>query len=194
MLQATIVNAIAFILALGLLLYVVGIYNQLHNYTGECMRHFANVDVLLVQRHSELTKLIDLCRHYMKHESTLLLNISKLRSEYQSSSTYKSKVSTENTINTQLSVIVEKIENYPELKANYHFSNISKRTTELDTDISIRREAYNSAATHYNVFIQQFPINIIATIFRFKVCGLLNVESLNSKALYSEPTSVAKSA
>ena len=185
MLLSALLYAIALIIGLGLTLYFVGVYNQLQAYFGECTRQFSNVDVLLVQRHTELIKLVELCKQYMQHESALLRDIVLLRSRYKSSSSGNHKVAIENQINIQLSLVTAKIENYPDLKADQFFSLISSRTSVLDTDISIRRESYNSAATNYNVYIEQFPTNLIAQLFYFRTRHVFDADNF----IVTEPAS-----
>jgi LemA protein len=51
-------------LAAALIAYVVGIYNSLVRVGNEVKLAWSNIDVLLVQRHDELPKLIEVCRQY----------------------------------------------------------------------------------------------------------------------------------
>lgn len=51
-----------------LLIYAVTLYNQLVNIKHAVSRAWANIDVLLRQRHDELPKLVEACRQYMQYE------------------------------------------------------------------------------------------------------------------------------
>ena len=60
------------IIFLGILaaavMYAVTIYNNLVSLKHAVSKAWANIDVLLKQRHDELPKLIETCKQYMAHE------------------------------------------------------------------------------------------------------------------------------
>ena len=58
--------AIVFVV-LGVIGYFVGIYNGLIQVRNNVDKAWANIDVLLKQRHDELPKLIETCKGYMKY-------------------------------------------------------------------------------------------------------------------------------
>src|SRR5579859_7089911 len=59
-------------LVLALLAYLVGIYNGLVRVGASVKLAWSNIDVLLVQRHDELPKLVEVCRQYMEYERDTL--------------------------------------------------------------------------------------------------------------------------
>ena len=70
---------LAFLIA-ALIAYVVSIYNSLVRVGNEVKLAWSNIDVLLVQRHDELPKLIEVCRQYMQFERDTLERVTKARS------------------------------------------------------------------------------------------------------------------
>ena len=60
--------------------YGVLIYNQLVALKHGVARSWANIDVLLKQRHDELPKLVESCRQYMRYEQETLERVMKARS------------------------------------------------------------------------------------------------------------------
>jgi LemA protein len=50
------------------LIYIVSIYNGLITLKHAVSKAWANIDVLLKQRHDELPKLVETCKQYMKYE------------------------------------------------------------------------------------------------------------------------------
>ena len=159
--------------AVALLLYIVGVFNQLIFLARECDRSFANTDVLLKQRHDEIPSLVEICRGYANFESSLLDEVTALRAHYRSASEDGEKVSAENDFNHALAQITALLEDYPDLKASEHFQRLSGRLTELETSIADRRELYNSCATSYNEFSQQFPQLLIARVLGCRDRSLL---------------------
>jgi len=69
------------ILALGLvaIVYLVGIYNGLVNLRENVKVAWANIDVLLKQRHDELPKLVETCKRYMQFEQDTLEKVMRAR-------------------------------------------------------------------------------------------------------------------
>ena len=55
-----------------IVVYGVMLFNSLVNIKNNVSKAWANIDVLLKQRHDELPKLIDTCKQYMKHEQDTL--------------------------------------------------------------------------------------------------------------------------
>jgi len=74
MIVATIVLAV--IAAGG---YLLTIYNSLVALKNQIARSWANIDVLLKQRHDELPKLVSVCEGYMRHEREVFDKLSEAR-------------------------------------------------------------------------------------------------------------------
>ena len=73
---------IVFLLLIVLVIgYAVTIYNGLVRTRNEVKLAWANIDVLLVQRHDELPKLVDVCKRYMQHERETLERVTQARSQ-----------------------------------------------------------------------------------------------------------------
>ena len=172
---SAILYGLAFFAALALVLYGVGVYNQLVFLARECDRSFANVDVLLKQRHDEIPNLVEICRGYADFESALLERVTALRSRYASARDDADKVAVENEFNRTVARVAARVEAYPDLKASEHFQKLSSRLTELETSIADRREVYNSSATSHNEYTQQFPPLLIARPFGYRDRALLEV-------------------
>src|SRR5437762_14365805 len=67
----------------GLSVYLVMIYNGLVVVKNDIDKAWANIDVMLKQRHDELPKLIEVCKGYMNFERDTLQRITEARSMYQ---------------------------------------------------------------------------------------------------------------
>ena len=76
------------ILALGiaLIVYFVGIYNGLVNLSESVKVAWANIDVLLKQRHDELPKLVETCKRYMQFEQETLEKVMRARASVSQAS------------------------------------------------------------------------------------------------------------
>ena len=67
-----------------------------------------------------------------------------------------------------LSRLLMVAENYPDLKADANFRQLSDELAGTENRISVGRQDYNSAAKEYNTKIIKFPSNIIASMFGFE--------------------------
>ena len=68
-------------------------------------------------------------------------------------------------------------ENYPELKANTNFSELSEELRNTENKISFSRQFYNDSVTMYNTKLELFPSNIVAGMFNFTPRELFAAES-----------------
>jgi LemA family len=66
-------------LCVALSVYLVGIYNGLVGLRENVKVAWANIDVLLKQRHDELPKLVETCKRYMQFEQETLEKVMRAR-------------------------------------------------------------------------------------------------------------------
>lgn len=163
------IGLVALFVALGVALasYFIGIYNELIMLKNDCDQQFANVDVLLKQRHDELPKLIDTCKGYMQYEQKTLQAVTDARSAYAQAKTPEQKTQADNQISGALKTLFAVAENYPDLKADTNFLQLQGRITALEEKIAAQRGAYNMTANAYNIRIAQVPANFVAVLTKF---------------------------
>jgi len=159
--------ALAMVLILGLIvvvliMYVIGIYNSLVALRNDIDRSFANIDVLLKQRHDELPKLIETCKGYMQYEQKTLQAITDARSAYARATTPAEKTQADNMVTGALKTLFAVAENYPDLKANTNFMQLQGRITELETKIAGQRTTFNEDVNVFNIRIAQIPASFVA--------------------------------
>lgn len=156
--------------------YVIAIYNGLVTLKHNVSKAWANIDVLLKQRHDELPKLIETCKQYMKFEQETLEKVMKARSSVataQQQGDMTALGQAEGTLRLGLGSLFAVAEAYPDLKADETFQHLQARITGLENTIADRREFYNESVNINNVRIEQFPDVIIARFFNFKAHSLL---------------------
>ncbi len=156
--------------------YFVLIYNNLVTLKHNISKAWANIDVLLKQRHDELPKLVETCKQYMSYEKGALEAIIKARSAVasaQKNTDIKALGMAETQLRMGLGNLFALAEDYPELKANQSFQHLHSRITGLEHDIADRREFYNESTNLNNIRIEQFPDVIVAKTTGFKAFDLL---------------------
>jgi len=155
------VVAALFVIVMAVL-YFLSIYNNLIMLNKDIDKSWANIDVLMKQRHDELPKLVDTCKGYMTHEKTVFTDITNARSIYTNAKTVGEKAAADTAITGALKTLFAVSENYPNLKANETFLNLQTRISALENEIADRREFYNDSVNTYNIRIHQIPYNFVA--------------------------------
>jgi LemA protein len=146
----------------GAIAYVVTLYNGLIAVKNNVDKAWANIDVLLKQRHDELPNLLEVCKGYMKYEADTLQRVTQARNAYAQAATVDQKVQASTDMTAALGRLIATAENYPDLKANANFMQLQGRITELESEIADRREFYNDSVNTFNIRIQEMPDAILA--------------------------------
>jgi LemA protein len=170
-----VVLVILAVIVIGIIMYLVGIYNNLVTLKNDLERSFANIDVLLKQRHDELPKLIETCKGYMQYEQKTLLAVTEARAAYTRATTPADKAQADNMITGALRTLFAVAENYPELKANANFMQLQGRITELEEKIAGQRTRYNEDVNAFNIRIAQIPDLFVARMMNLQPHLLLQV-------------------
>jgi LemA protein len=157
-----VVALVVILFVVGVVIYFVTIYNSLVRLKNDIDKAWANIDVLLKQRHDELPKLIETCKGYMQYEQKTFQLVTEARTAFMKASSVGEKAQADLMISGALKSLFAVAENYPELKANNNFMELQKRITELEEKIADRREFFNDDVNTYNIRIQQFPDLIVA--------------------------------
>ena len=167
--------AVGLVIAI-VLFVVIATYNDVVALQRRIDKAWANIDVLLKQRHDELTKLLDTTKGYMEFERDTLTKITQARSQYQQAVTIDQKVQADQSMTSALRGFFAVAENYPELKANTNFQMLQKRISDLESQIADRREFYNDCVNTFNIRIQQVPDTLVAGFMHLTPRTMLKVE------------------
>ncbi len=164
---AILLGLVVFLVVAGLAIYFITIYNSLVRLKNDIDKAWANIDVLLKQRHDELPKLIETCKGYMQYEQETLQKVVQARIAFSQASTVGQKAQADNMITAALKSLFALSESYPDLKTNNNFMQLQNRITELEEKIADRREFFNDDVNTYNIRIQELP-----DVFVAKMIGL----------------------
>ena len=164
----TIVGLFVLLTVVGLVLfYVVSIYNQLVRLRENVDQAEQNIDVLLKQRQDELTKLIDAAKEMMDYEERVLTELVEAREQAERASTPKEEAAADQQVRQAMSTFRARVEEYPEISAQENMQQFQDRISDIESQISDRREFYNESVTRYNTRIGQFPYLVFARQFGF---------------------------
>lgn len=161
----SLISGLAFFLFIvGVLIYAVILYNGLIRLRNENDRAWANIDVLLKQRHDEIPNLVETVKGYMQHEQRTLLAVTEARTAAVNAASVGQKAVADLRVASALKALFAVAENYPQLKANENFLKLQNRITELEERIADRREFFNDDVNTYNTRIGQIPDVFVASL------------------------------
>jgi LemA protein len=151
--------------AIGVVVYGVSIYNGLVGVKHQVEQSWANIDVLLRQRHDELPKLIDVVKSYGAYERDLLEKVTTLRARTGTGrEPDASRLAAEDELSRAVGRLLVTAEAYPDLKASATYLELQRRISALEEQIAHRREYYNAAVNLNNVRTEQFPDMLLAPV------------------------------
>jgi LemA protein len=180
-----IITVLVLVLAgLLLALWLMGTYNGLVVADNRFKNAFAQIDVQLKRRYDLIPNLVEAVKGYMRHERETLEAVIKARNSAMAA---EQKVAANpsnpaamrelNQAEAQLGGTLGRLfalsEAYPDLKANQNMLALQEELTSTENKIGFARQAFNDAATEYNIRREVFPASTVAGMFGFKEAALL---------------------
>jgi LemA protein len=173
--EILVTTLIGFLVVGGIAFFLL-LYNRLVALKNSVARAWANIDVLLKQRHDELPKLVKTCEGYMQHERAIFDKLSEARGALMKAHTVGERAQAENALTKVLGQFFAVAENYPTLKADQGFLALQKRISEIESQIADRRELYNDTATAFNIRLQQIPDMWVADYMGYQPADLFKAD------------------
>ena len=148
------------------------------------------------QRRADLVpNLVNVVKGYAAHEKDVLTQVTAARAKVGQIQATSDLVNDEQAFNKfqaaqgelsgALSRLLLVAENYPQLKADGLFRDLQAQLEGTENRIAVARGRYIKAVQEYNVTVRQFPSNLTAMLFGFKVKPNFTVE--NEKAIAAPP-------
>jgi LemA protein len=163
-------------LLLLLVLWVVGIFNRFVTLKNRYENAFAQIEVQLKRRYDLIPNLVEVAKGYMKHERETLEAVIAARNRAVTGLAAAAKapgdpaamaglMGAEGALTGALSRLMVVSEAYPELRANQNMLALQEELTSTENKVAFARQAYNDAATVYNIYRQTFPPVVFAGMF-----------------------------
>lgn len=164
--------------------WAISVYNNLVSYRNRFKNAFSQIDVQLKRRYDLIPNLVETVKGYMKHERETLEAVIAARNQAvvanakagldpSDGAAVQQLAAAEGTLSASLGKMFALSEAYPDLKANQNMMQLTEELTSTENKIAFARQAYNDSVTQYNTATEQFPGNIFANMFGFKVGELL---------------------
>jgi LemA protein len=160
-----------------LVIAVVTIYNKLIRFRNTVKSSWSDIDVQCKKRYDLVPNLVETVKGYASHEKTVFEKVTQARSIGMQATTPQEMARAENMLRDTLKSLFAVAEAYPELKANANFLQLQSQLQELENNIEYARRYYNAVVRDYNILIESFPSNLIASQFGFKQEQLFQLEA-----------------
>ena len=161
---------------LGLVIYIISIYNTLVTLKNRYLNSFSQIEVQLKRRYDLIPNLVETARAYMQHERETLEAVTTARNDAAAvlkamgdgnvgGAEMAKLASAENVLQGALGKLNVTMEAYPELKANENMLQLSEELTTTENRIAFARQGFNDAVMSYNTYRQSFPPVFFAAKF-----------------------------
>jgi LemA protein len=158
------------------LLAGIAIYNKLVRLRNTVKSSWSDIDVQCKKRYDLVPNLVETVKGYASHEKTVFEKVTQARSMAMQATSPAEMAKAENMLRDTLKSLFAVAEAYPELKANANFLQLQSQLQELENNIEYARRYYNAVVRDYNILIESFPSNLIASQFNFKQEELFQLE------------------
>ncbi len=160
-----------------IVLAVVSIYNKLVRLRNTVKSSWSDIDVQCKKRFDLVPNLFETVKGYASHEKSVFEKVTQARATAMQASSPAEMAKAENMIRDTLKSLFAVAEAYPELKANANFIQLQTQLQELENNIESARRYYNAVVRDFNILIESFPSNLIASMFNFKQAELFQLET-----------------
>lgn len=162
------VLGILVIVAVVSAVWLIAVYNNLVRKRNDVENGFSGMDVQLRKRYDMIPNLVATVQNYATHEQETLTRVTALRNQaVKGDLSMGDKLKLDSEMSKLMSGIMVAVEDYPELKASEQYMNLQRNITEMESQISAARRAFNAAVLVYNNAIQVFPTVLVASLFNF---------------------------
>ena len=183
--------AIVLVLIFGIFFWFKGTYNNLVERSQQVAGQWANVENQYQRRADLIPNLVNTVKGYAQHEESTLegvvdarakatqmqLNFSDLNEQ-----TLAKYAQAQGELSSALNRLMAISEAYPDLKANQNFLDLQTQLEGTEIRIATERRRFNETVQSYNVYVQQFPRNLIAGMFGFTPKSFFAAEAGAQKA------------
>lgn len=149
---------ILILVILAAVLWTVKASNNIKRMEIKVDEAFSGIEVALTKRYDMLTKMLDVCKGFMEHESELFSKVISLRKGMSLGEMGKA----DREMGELTGRLFAVVENYPELRSAQVFTELQQGIRDAEEHLQAARRLYNASVSRYNTAITVFPDSLLA--------------------------------
>ncbi len=147
---------------------LIGTYNSLVSLEQNVNNSESNIETQLQRRSDLIPNLVNTVKGYATQEKDIFTQIADARSKLAGAQNVTDRANADAQLSSALSRLLVVVENYPDLKSNQNFRDLTVELEGTENRIAVARQDYNKAVTQYNTKRRKFPNNIVSSLFAFE--------------------------
>ena len=163
-----IVIAIVLISLLVFVSWVALAYNSLVRRDVAVKAQWQQVENQYRRKLDLIPTLLNITSLYTEFERSVILNITRLRTQWMENFSFENRVNNSIILDQQLFLLVATYENYPRLQSIALVAGVMDQLAETENMIAVERMRYNDAVRVYNTQVRSFPDLWVAGSFGFR--------------------------
>lgn len=166
---------IILIILVLIVIWLIIIFNKFIRDKNLIKEAWSGIDVQLKRRYDLIPNLVETVKGYGSHERNLFQQITETRSKTMNLDSLKERAQGETQLSGMIKGLFAVAEAYPDLKANQNFLDLQKQLAEIEDQIQYARRYYNGVVRDYNIRVQSFPSNIVASVSGYKTADFFEI-------------------
>jgi LemA protein len=158
-----------------LILVLISYFNRFAVLENRIENSSSQIDVQLKKRADLVPNLIESVKGYMKHEKSVITEVTNARKAMVGAKDLSKKVEAGNKLQQALTGLFAIAENYPNLKANENFIQLQQELSSIEDKVAYARQYYNDSVLDYDNLFSTFPGNMFAGLFGKKQKDYLKI-------------------
>lgn len=169
------------VVAVAAAIWIVWVFNRLVADRNLVAQAFADIDVQLKRRADLIPPLVETVRAYAAHERQTLQAVTELRTRAAAAAEHAhgpdaARFDLEAALGESLKRLLLLQENYPLLRADQNFLDLSVKLVDVEDHLQYARRFYNGAVKQYLTRLQRFPDLIVARAFAFREAAFFETD------------------
>jgi LemA protein len=168
-----IVLAVVALLVVGLVVWGIGINNQLVRADQDVNEKWAQVQNVYQRRADLIPNLVETVKGFAAQERTVLEEVTRARASASSIQLTPEALNdpkalerfqaAQNQLSGALSRLLVTVEKYPDLKSNQNFLALQSQLEGTENRIAVERRRFNESVREYNTRLRLFPGSLVAS-------------------------------
>lgn len=170
-----IVGGLLLLVAIGLIIFFVGVYNRFYTLKNSAEATLGQIKVAMKKRLDMIEQLLGAVRSYAAFEKETLTKVTEMRARIGGASP-EQLAEVERESRSILGRLIAVAEAYPDLKTSTTVMNLMDAVRSVEDEIARQRYTYNNIAQQYNTMTDTVPSNFVARLLNFVKLQYLEFE------------------